>query len=233
MSKGSFLNASIGRKFLMSTTGLFLILFIFVHLSINLLLIFDDSGDLYNIAAHFMATNPMIKIMEPILAIGFIIHLIWSLIITLQNWQARPVRYRKTQQAINSSWVSRNMLILGGLIFVFLGIHLFNFWWKIKYAGDPMLTETQVLQAGVMVTMKNSYALVAGLFKVSNLYCMVYTAGSGLLGLHISHGFWSAFQTIGLNNDIWRKRLYLLAQIIGWIFVLGFSVIPIYFMIKF
>ena len=217
----------------MSITGLFLILFIMVHMSLNLLLIFDDSGDLFNIAAHFMATNPMIKIMEPILALGFIIHLIWSLIITLQNWQARPVRYTKTQQAINSTWASRNMLILGSLIGIFLGIHLFNFWWKIKFAGDPLLAEVQVHQAGVMVTMENSYALVAGLFKSSTLYCMVYIVGSGLLGLHISHGFWSAFQTIGLNNDLWRKRLYLLAQIIGWIFALGFSVIPIYFMIKF
>ena len=73
MSKGSFLNASIGRKFLMCITGLFLIMFLMVHMSINLLLIFDDSGDLYNIAAHFMATNPLIKIMEPILALGFVI----------------------------------------------------------------------------------------------------------------------------------------------------------------
>jgi succinate dehydrogenase / fumarate reductase cytochrome b subunit len=233
MSKGSFLNASIGRKFLMSITGLFLILFILVHMSINLLLIFDDSGDLFNIAAHFMATNPMIKIMEPVLALGFIIHLIWSLIITLQNWKARPVKYTKTKQGVNSTWVSRNMLILGSLIGIFLGIHLFNFWWKIKFAGDPLLTEIQVQQAGILVTMENSYALVAGLFKQSNLYCIIYIAGAWLLGLHISHGFWSAFQTIGLNNDIWRKRLYLLAQIFGWIFTIGFAVIPIYFMIKF
>jgi succinate dehydrogenase / fumarate reductase cytochrome b subunit len=95
MSKGSFLNASIGRKFLMSITGLFLILFLLVHMSINLMLIFDDSGDLYNIAAHFMATNPLIKIMEPILALGFVIHILWSLIITYQNMKARPVNYAK------------------------------------------------------------------------------------------------------------------------------------------
>ena len=232
MSKGSFLCASIGRKFMMSITGLFLIMFIIVHLSINLMMIFDDTGDMYNIAAHFMATNPLIKIIEPILALGFIIHLTWSLIITLQNWKARPVKYTKTKQNINSDWVSRNMLILGSLIVVFLGIHLFNFWWKIKFAGDS-LAETQVMQAGAMVTMKNSYALVAGLFKSSIPYCLVYILGGCLLGLHISHGFWSAFQTIGLNNDIWRKRLHCLAQIIGWIFAIGFSIIPIYFMIKF
>lgn len=233
MSKGSFLNASIGRKFLMSITGLFLILFLTLHMALNLLLIFDDTGDMYNIAAHFMATNPLIKIMEPILALGFIIHILWSLIITIQNMKARPVNYTKTQQTVNSKWASRNMFILGAMMVIYLGIHLFNFWWKIKFSGDPSLTDIQVEQGGVMVSMENSYNLVATLFKGSVLYCIIYILGGCLLGLHVSHGFWSAFQTIGLNNQIWRKRLYTLAQIIGWIFAVGFAIIPIYFMIKF
>jgi len=233
MSKGSFLNASIGRKFLMSITGLFLIMFLIVHLSLNLLLIFDDSGDLFNIAAHFMATNPLIKIMEPVLALGFVIHILWSMIITLQNMKARPVPYNKTNQGQNSTIVSRNMFILGSMMAIYLGIHLYNFWWKMKFAGDPLLSEITVMQAGVPVAMENAYALVAGLFKSSVLYCIIYIIGGWLLGLHISHGFWSAFQTIGLNNHIWRKRLFTVAQIIGWIFTLGFAAIPLYFMIKF
>ncbi|HNW52062.1 MAG TPA: succinate dehydrogenase cytochrome b subunit [Prolixibacteraceae bacterium] len=233
MSKGSFLSASIGRKFMMSVTGLFLIMFITVHLCLNLFLIFDDTGDLFNMAAHFMATNPLIKIIEPVLALGFIIHLIWSLILTIQNMKARPVKYSKTQQTSNSTWVSRNMIILGLLIIVFLGIHLANFFWKIKFTGDPLLAEVQVMQAGSLVTMENAYALVATMFKTSVPICLLYVLGGCLLGLHISHGFWSAFQTIGLNNDIWRKRLNVLAKIFGWIFAVGFSIIPIYFMIKF
>jgi succinate dehydrogenase / fumarate reductase, cytochrome b subunit len=79
MSK--FFTASIGRKFLMGITGLFLMLFIIVHLTINLLLIFDDTGDLFNKGAHFMATNPAVKVMEPLLGIGFLIHIIWSFLI--------------------------------------------------------------------------------------------------------------------------------------------------------
>lgn len=233
MSKGSFLTASIGRKFLMSVTGLFLIMFLTVHLSLNLLLIFDDKGDLYNMAAHFMATNPMIKIMEPILALGFIIHITWSLILSYQNMKARPVKYSKTQQGKNSDWASRNMLILGAMLFIYMGIHLFNFWYKIKFAGDPLLAEVTVIQAGVPVVMENAYALVADLFKNNVAYCIIYIIGGWLLGLHISHGFWSAFQTIGLNNQIWRKRLYAIAKIIGWVFTVGFAVIPLYFMIKF
>jgi succinate dehydrogenase / fumarate reductase, cytochrome b subunit len=229
MSKGSFFSASIGRKFLMSITGLFLVMFLLVHMSINLLLIFDDNGDLYNVAAHFMATNPFIKIMEPVLALGFIVHIAWSIIITVQNMKARPVRYNRTEQAINSTWASRNMLILGGMLFVFMGMHLFHFWWKMKFVGDPLLAEVAV--NGVM--MHNSYALVKGLFVSHWAYCLLYILGGWLLGLHISHGFWSAFQTIGLNNQIWRKRLFIVAKVIGWIFTVGFGIIPIYFMIKF
>lgn len=229
MSKGSFLNASIGRKFLMSITGLFLIMFLLVHMSINLLLIFDDSGDLYNIAAHFMATNPLIKIMEPILALGFVIHIAWSLIITYQNMKARPVNYAKTEQGINSAWASRNMLILGAMLFIYMGIHLANFWWKMKFAGDPLLEHITVKG----VEMENAYALVSELFKNSVIFSIVYILGGWLLGLHISHGFWSAFQTVGLNNQIWRKRLFITAKVIGWIFTIGFAVIPLYFMIKF
>jgi succinate dehydrogenase / fumarate reductase, cytochrome b subunit len=233
MSKGSFLSASIGRKFLMSITGLFLIMFLIVHLSLNLLLIFDDSGDLFNMAAYFMATNPMIKIMEPVLALGFVIHIIWSLIISYQNMKARPVGYLKTNQTVNSEWASRNMLILGAMLVIFMGLHLYHFWLKMKITGDPLLTHTMVMQGGVEVEMENAYALVSTFFKESIVYGIFYIIGGWLLGLHVSHGFWSAFQTIGLNNQLWRKRLYTVAKVIGWVFTLGFAAIPLYFMIKF
>lgn len=233
MSKGSFLSASIGRKFLMSITGLFLVTFIIVHLSINLLLIFDDSGDLYNIAVHFMATNPLIKVMEPVLAIGFVVHIVWSIIITIQNMKARPVSYNKTQQSVNSTWASRNMFILGALILVFLVMHIIHFWLKMKVTGHELLEHITVIKGGLPVEMENAYALVSEFFKGSVIYSLFYIVGGILLGFHITHGFWSAFQTIGLNNQIWRKRLFVLANIIGWAFAIGFSLIPLYFMIKF
>lgn len=230
MSKGSFLSASIGRKFFMSITGMFLITFLIVHMSLNLLLIFDDSGELFNVAAHFMATNPMIKIVEPVLGIGFAIHIIWSLVISVQNMKARPVRYNKTSQGTNSTWASRNMLILGAMILVFLGLHLYDFWWKVKFAGHELLEVPTGLEEGV----HNTYALVSTLFIEGGIiYNIIYIIGGILLGLHVTHGFWSAFQTIGLNNIVWRKRLFILANIIGWIFAIGFSIIPLYFLIKF
>ncbi len=225
----NFLTASIGRKFIMSISGLFLMMFICVHLGINLLLIFDDSGDLFNLGAHFMTTNPMIKVMEPVLGLGFMVHIIWSFILSLKNMKARPVSYDKSNQSDSSTWASRNMLILGALVLVFLVAHVMNFFLKIKFTGDPLLTH--VLVDGV--EMENAYALVATLFKGSIVYCIVYILGGILLGLHLGHGFWSAFQTVGFANKIWLKRLQIVGQIFAVIVALGFAIIPLYFLIKF
>lgn len=222
----SFLNSSVGRKVIISLSGLFLMLFLCVHLSINLMLIVDNTGELFNLGAHFM-TNPIIRVVEPILAIGFGVHILWAITVTIQNLRARPVRYARSSQSGNSSWSSRNMFILGMLIFVFLAIHIYNFWWKIKVSGDPLLQHINI--GGV--EMENTYALVAGLFKSSVLYCIVYILGGILLGLHLSHGFWSAFQSIGLSNNIWRKRLHFVAIVFATIIGTGFTIIPIYFLL--
>ncbi|PIF03396.1 MAG: succinate dehydrogenase [Draconibacterium sp.] len=222
MSK--FLSASIGRKFLMSITGFFLLVFVAVHLIINLLLIFDSSGEAFNIAAHFMATNPAVKIAEPILGLGFLIHILWSLRTEYINWKARPKKYTRKDAAIASTWASRNMLVLGALIVVFLVIHIINFYWIIKF-GKP--AETVVNGEH----MHDTYALVSGLFINNVFYCIVYVIGAILLGLHLSHGFWSAFQTLGLNNKYWMKRLQFLAKAYAFFIAVGFSIIPLYFLI--
>lgn len=224
----SFMSASIGRKFLMSITGLFLISFLCIHLTLNLFLTFDDSGNLFNLAAHFMATNPLIRIIEPLLAIGFVVHIIWSALITLQNMRARPQKYEYGDQLLSWWAPAKNMFILGGMVLIFLVIHIFNFWVKMKFTGDPLLNSVTV--SGV--EMHNAYALVSNLF-LNRWYDLLYIAGGITVGLHISHGFWSAFQTIGFSNQIWLKRLKCIAITIGVIFAVGFSYIPIYFMIKF
>ncbi|MEG0795610.1 MAG: succinate dehydrogenase cytochrome b subunit [Odoribacter sp.] len=222
----NFLTSSIGKKVIMSLSGLFLISFLCVHLALNLLLVFDNSGALFNEGAHFMATNPLIKIVEPILALGFIIHIIWASILTLQNQKARPVGYAKSSQSGNATWASRNMFILGGMVLIFLAIHLYNFWWNIKFPslGTPLAT---TIVGGT--EMEDTYSLVAGLFQSSILYCLLYILGAIFVGLHITHGFWSAFQTIGFSNDIWRKRLECAAYFFAIVFAVGFSIIPLYF----
>ncbi|MCL1822301.1 MAG: succinate dehydrogenase cytochrome b subunit, partial [Prolixibacteraceae bacterium] len=216
----NFFTASIGRKFMMAASGLFLILFLIVHLSLNLLLIFDDSGDLFNTGAHFMATNPAIKIIEPILALGFLIHILWSVLITWQNMKARPVKYAKQDLSNASSWSSRNMFILGAMIFVFLVIHLYNFYWKIKFAGDPLLQHVMVGRG----EMENTYLLVSSLFRASVVYCLIYIVGGVLLGLHVLHGVWSALQTVGLNSQVWSCRLLWVARVVAFLFCLGFAI---------
>lgn len=224
----NFWTSSIGKKVVMSLSGLFLISFLCVHLTLNLFLIFDNSGELFNVGANFMATNPVIKIVEPILALGFIIHIIWASVLTLQNQKARPVKYNQRNQSQNATWASRNMYILGAMVLIFLVIHLYNFWWNIKFPslGTPL---TEAVVGGV--EMENTYALVAGLFKSSIVYCLLYIAGGILVGLHITHGFWSAFQSIGFSNDIWRKRLEWLAYFFAIVFAVGFSIIPLYFLL--
>ncbi|HZK93373.1 MAG TPA: succinate dehydrogenase cytochrome b subunit [Prolixibacteraceae bacterium] len=225
----NFLSASIGRKVFMSLTGLFLISFLLLHLTLNLFLIFDDSGILFNNAANFMATNPIIKVMEPLLALGFIIHIIWSAWITLENMKARPIGYASGDQQLKWWEPSKNMFILGGMILIFLVLHIFNFWVKIKITGDPLLD----MATGTGVEMHNTYALVSNLFINYPLYDVIYVLSGIFVGLHITHGFWSAFQTIGLNNIKWMKRLKFLANLIGFVFAIGFSSIPLYFLIKF
>jgi len=225
----NFLSASIGRKVFMSLTGLFLISFLFIHLTLNLFLIFDDSGNLFNLAANFMATNPFIKVMEPMLALGFIIHIIWSGWITLENMKARPQGYASGDQLLKWYAPAKNMFILGGMILIFLVLHIFNFWVKMKITGDPLLSQA----TGTGEEMHNAYALVSNLFINYPLYDVIYIFSGIFVGLHITHGFWSAFQTIGFSNIKWMKRLKCLANFIGIVLAIGFASIPLYFLIKF
>lgn len=211
----TFLNSSIGKKLIMSLSGLFLIAFLLVHLTINLLLL--AGPETFNAAAHFMGTNIVMKIIEPILAAGFLIHIIYSLVLYVQNLLARPVRYKVVSQAQTSTWVSRNMVILGLLIITFLGMHLINFFYKIKFT-DEVVSE---------------YHLVVGLFTVEYWYYVaLYVAGAIFLGLHLYHAFQSAFQTLGLNNSKWRARWNAVGLVYSVVIGGGFTLIPLYFLIS-
>ncbi len=221
-----FFRSSIGQKLLMSVTGLFLIVFLAVHLTANLFLL--AGSDAFNVVSHFMGTNPLIQLMQPALAAGFIVHIIYASILTLQNQKARPGKYNTVNQKNSSSWVSRNMFVLGGLVLVFLVMHILNFFWKIKVSGDPLLAHIDVDG----VHMENAYALVVGLFQdpsLGILYSGLYVVGAIFLGLHLHHAFWSALQTVGWSNDVWRKRWEVIGDIYAVIIAGGFSIIPLYF----
>lgn len=226
-----FIKSSIGKKFFVSISGLFLIMFLVVHLTANLFLL--GGSDAYNTATHFMDTNPLIQIMQPILALGFILHILYAITVEFKNWKSRPVKYNKVNQKDASTWASRNMIYLGIIVLVFLAVHLYNFFWKMKFAGDPLLAEVNV--NGEM--MHNAYALVTGLFTQDVfagshfIFSGLYILGAIALGLHLHHGFWSSFQTLGWSNDNWRKRLTVLGDIVAIVIAGGFTILPLYFLL--
>lgn len=212
-------NSSVGKKLIMSISGIFLMLFLLVHLTTNLLLLVGD-GELYNKAAHLLASTPALKAVEILLALGFIFHILYASIITLKNRKARPIPYSKSASNDLTTWSSRNMYILGFTILAFLVLHIINFFLKLRFGEVPYVNGTD---------MHNSYLLVSEFFIDYWWYNLIYIVSAILLGLHLSHGFWSAFQTIGINNKSWLKRLEVVSYIYAIIIAAGFTIIPLYF----
>jgi succinate dehydrogenase / fumarate reductase cytochrome b subunit len=185
MSTG-FLKTSVGKKVLMGLTGLFLISFIVVHVSLNATIFFNDGGQTFNAGADFMAHNPVIRIMEIVLFVGLIIHIVQALTLTIANKKARPIEYAKFDGAANSSWYSRSMGILGSLLLIFLVVHLSHFWIGTKIAVFKHEEH-------------NTYLEMKEVF--SHWYVVIiYLVGVIALCYHLLHGFQSAFQSLGLNH---------------------------------
>ena len=195
----------------MSLLGLFLVVFLVVHLGVNLLLLSSDP-DLFNAASHFMATNPLIQVMQYVLALGFILHIVFGIILWFQNNAARPKGYAKNNSAANSSLESRTMIYTGLLILLFLVIHMRNFFYVIKFGEVPI---------------GGDYVLVTEFFGIW-YYTVLYVVAFILLGLHLNHGFQSAFQSIGLNNKTWTPIWKLLGTIYSVVIAGGFSLIALY-----
>jgi succinate dehydrogenase / fumarate reductase cytochrome b subunit len=227
-------SSSIGKKLIMSLSGLFLILFLLIHLIINSFLLCPagflgfEVGEMFNAGAHFMGTFPLIKIIEPILGLGFLIHIIFSLTLTLQNMKAKgSTKYASGKKTKGVEWSSINMLPLGITLLAFLAVHIANFYMKIKFGvgGHPAEATFPYLGTG-MVHGEDAYTLVNTAF--SNIWLVIcYSIGSIALAVHLTHGFWSAFQTIGWNNQIWIKRLKVVSAFIAWVIGLGFTAIAV------
>ena len=176
--------SSIVRKFIMALSGLFLIIFLITHLVINSLTL-ASSKDLFNEAAHFMATNPIIYAMQYVLALGFIIHIGMGIKLTIQNKRARSQEYVYNKMSKNTDLSSRSMIVSGGLVIVFLALHLRDYFYQMKFVGLPEGT--------------TDYDLVVNLFT-NPYYTAVYVIAFIVLGVHLNHGFKSAFQSMGANH---------------------------------
>lgn len=180
-------SSSLGRKFVMAVTGLFLISFLVVHCFINSLIFLNDNGETFNMGAEFMGRNPLIRTMEIVLFIGFIIHILQSLNLTRKNNAARPVKYAVTNGQANSTWYSRSMGLLGTLLLMFLIIHLKHFWVTSRFTDQI---------TGGHTTLYGEMRDVFTQLWVVILYVLAMVS----LAYHLMHGFQSAFQSLGINH---------------------------------
>ena len=188
MSKG-FSNTSVGKKYLMALSGFFLLFFLLQHFIINFLSVI--SADAFNEASHFMGTNPLVQyLLQPVLLFGVIFHLAMGMRLELQNKSARPVKYAMNKPATNSNWMSRNMIFTGIMIFLFLGLHFYDFW--IPEIKDKFID-------GIWDNPTKYYDHLTHKF-VDPIRVGIYVLAFVFLSLHLLHGFQSAFQSVGFNH---------------------------------
>jgi succinate dehydrogenase / fumarate reductase cytochrome b subunit len=214
----SIFTSSIGKKFLMSLAGIFLITFLLVHLGINLLVILYNDPMVYNKAAHFMSTNKLIKIFEIILFGGFLLHIIYALILQLQNWLARPKRYYKTPKSDTSPF-SKWMIHTAIIVLTFIVIHMVDFYFKAKFGQAPEIVFDGVHYHDLATMIKEKFVLVG--------FVLFYVLSFAFLGFHLIHGFQSAFKTLGINNKKYTPFILALSIIYTIIVVAGFTSIPL------
>jgi len=210
------LTSTIGRKLVMSLTGLFLIIFLVVHLAGNFQLLADDGGLAFNAYAKFMTSNPIIKTTSYGLYAFILIHIIMSIALAVKNKKARPVGYDKVKGSANSSFSSRNMGILGFIIFVFLVIHMRGFWYEMHWGS------IQLDSAGN----KDLYSVVNAAFN-QWWYVVLYVVCMAGLAFHLSHGFSSAFQTLGINHKKYTPFIKKLGIVYAILIPAAFASIPL------
>lgn len=196
---GSIANAfssSIGKKLVMGLTGLFLISFLVIHCFLNSFVFFDRSGGLFNMGAHFMATNWIIRAMEVFLMLGLLLHIYQGYNLWLQNQKARPVKYAYNNGNANSKWYSRSMGLLGTLLLMFLIVHLSDFWVVSRFTGIDEFNGVPVHDPNAG---EDLYHVM--LVKFSQPWRVIlYVLAMISLSYHLMHGFASAFQTMGWNH---------------------------------
>lgn len=215
-----FFKSSLGKKIIMSLTGLFLCLFLVVHLMGNLQLLKNDGGEAFNTYAYFMTHNPLIMLVSYGTYLFIVLHTIQGLVLYAQNRAARKKTYL-SKKSSSSSFSSRNMALLGSLILLFLITHMGDFWFKMKRG-----VLARVNYEGYE-NIQDLYSRVATAFDQWWIV-LFYVIGMIVLGYHLQHGFQSAFQTLGINH---RKYTPIIKGIgIAFCLVLsaGFALIPIY-----
>ncbi|UKM65841.1 succinate dehydrogenase cytochrome b subunit [Flavobacteriaceae bacterium GSB9] len=214
-----FFKSSIGRKVAMALSAFFLMFFLIIHLAVNIMSLFSE--DLFNEMSHFMGTNPLVQFaLQPVLIFGVVFHFVMGFVLEIKNKKARQVAYVKNNGAANSTWMSRNMIYSGLVILAFIVLHFIDFW-------IPEINTKYVL--GDMSGMHDGgyryyHELVA---KFQNpLRVGAYVLAFILLGLHLAHGFTSAFQSMGSSAGR-KKTMQNIGKAYSIIIPLGFIIIAV------
>jgi succinate dehydrogenase / fumarate reductase cytochrome b subunit len=203
----------------MSISGIFLILFLLFHMSMNLVLVF--SAEAYDTICELLGANWYAIAGTAVLAGGVAVHFIYATWLTLQNLKARGAdKYASTNQT-KTEWAAKNMYVLGLIICLGLVIHLWNFWYNMQFK------ELLHLEGAV----SGGSGLVIGLFS-NPVYSLIYLIWLAAIWLHLTHGVWSALQTLGLSSKTWYPRWKIISELVATIIVAGFAVVPIYFTIN-
>lgn len=225
ISLGKRLTSSIGKKIVVALTGLFLTLFLVVHLIGNLQLLKNDGGEAFNHYSEFMGHNPLIQTISK-LNFAFILgHAFWGIYLAFKNRAARPTRYAVNKPGANSHWASRNMALLGTIVFVFIAIHLVNFYFTFHYSDIPTV-DYRDAHSGELFRVKD-YASVVQIGFQQLWIVAFYVIAMFALAFHLSHGIQSAFQTLGANNKEVSPTLKTIGYVLAYGLCALFAIIPV------
>ena len=221
------IDSSIGRKVVMSVSGGALILFLTFHMAMNCVALI--SGDAYNAVCEFLGANWYALVGTVGLAFLVVVHFVYAIWLTIQNMKARgSQRYAVTKRPKSVEWASQNMLVLGAIVAIGLGLHLANFWSKMQLQE---ILGSQAIVNGVAVAPTDGAALIEYTFS-QWYFVLAYIVWLAALWFHLSHGFWSALQTLGWNGKIWFRRWQVIGNIYVTLVVLGFVAVVLAFYFK-
>ena len=223
------LNSSIGKKLIMSISGLFLVLFLLFHLSMNVAAVF--SGEAYNMVCSLLGSNWYAVAASLVLAAGVVIHFVYAIILTLQNRKARGNdRYAINARPKGVEWASQNMFVLGLIVILFMLLHFSQFWYKMMFA--ELIGHHEVALGSAMVSPQDGAAFINYYFQGNAVITVLYLIWYVALWFHLTHGFWSAIQTIGWNNTIWMNRWECISKIVATVICGLFAIITIIFFLN-
>ena len=223
------LNSSIGKKLIMSISGLFLVLFLLFHLSMNVAAVF--SGEAYNMVCSLLGSNWYAVAATLVLAAGVVIHFVYAIILTLQNRKARGNdRYAINARPKGVEWASQNMFVLGLIVILFMLLHFSQFWYKTMFA--ELIGHHEVALGSAMVSPQDGAAFINYYFQGNAVITVLYLIWYVALWFHLTHGFWSAIQTIGWNNTIWMNRWECISKIVATVICGLFAIITIIFFLN-